>query len=190
MTTLVYERDGQRYEATVEQLPPVAIAYLLQYGWAQSLQDSIAGRAKAVLQEIADSERARVIEAKLFSEESPDIADHITEFMQENRADIAAQVRADIEGQLNKRADAIKAGTVGTRVGVQRGSPFDNMCKKVATEMLLAALKAKNTKRPKPEAFDALLVQVLEKHKSKIEAEATRRIDAANTIGLDVDIEA
>ena len=33
-------------------LPESAISYLLQYGFSQSLQDSIAGRAKAVREEL------------------------------------------------------------------------------------------------------------------------------------------
>lgn len=190
MTTLSYNRDGNEFSAEVETLPPAAIAYLLQYGWAQSLQDSIAGRAKAVLQEISDAERARLIEAAKPGDPDPaEIQAGVDEYMTANAADIRRQVLEDIEGQLAKRADAIKAGSVGTRVAQPRDA-FASMCKKIAGEMLLAALKAKNTKRPKPDAFEALVVQVLDKHKDKIEAEAKRRIDAANTIGLDVDIEA
>lgn len=190
MTTLSYSRDNTEFSVEVETLPATSIAYLLQYGWAQSLQDAIAGRAKAVLQEVEDGIRAQLIEDAKPNDPNPATIDaRVAEIMQEKAAETRAQVIADLLGTLGKRADAIKSGTVGTRTA-RIGSPFDAMCKKVATEMLLAALKAKNTKRPKPEAFDALLVQVLEKHREKIEAEATRRIDAANTIGLDVDIEA
>lgn len=190
MTTLIYERDGHKYEAEVETLPPIAIAYLLQYGWAQSLQDSIAGRAKSLLGEISDSERARLIEAAKPNDPDPELIQlDVDEYMQSNAELIRKQVLSEIEGTLNKRADAIKAGSVGARVSAPRDA-FASMCKKVATEMLLAALKAKNTKRPKPDAFEALVVQVLEKHKEKIEVEAKRRIEAANTIGLDVEIEA
>lgn len=188
MTILVYERDNTRYEVEVEKLPATAIAYLLQYGWAQSLQDSIAGRGKTVLEEIANSHRAALIEAAKPNDPDPVlIADQLTEYMQVNRADIAEQVRADIAGTLNKRADAIKSGTVGARVAQPRDA-FESMCMKVAGEMLLAALKAQNTKRPKPDAFTELAKKVRAKHAEKVEAEATRRIEAANTIGLDVEI--
>lgn len=188
MTTLVYERDAVRYEAVVEELPATAIAYLLQYGWAQSLQDSIAGRGKAVLEEIADSHRAALIEAAKPNDPDPaTIADQLAEYMQVNRTDIARQVSADIAGTLNKRADAIKSGTVGARVAQPRDA-FLTMCKRIAGEMISAALKAQNVKRPKPEKMEELVNAALAKHKDRIEAEATRRIEAANTIGLDVEI--
>lgn len=188
MTTLVYERDSIRYEAIVEELPPTAIAYLLQYGWAQSLQDAIAGRGKAVLVEIEDTERARLIEAAKPNDPDPTaIESLLIEYMQVNRADIAAQVQADIAGHLGKRADAIKSGTVGARVAQPRDA-FESMCLKVAGEMLRAALKAQGRKAPKPDAFAELAKQVRTKHSDKIEQEAKRRIEAANTIGLDVDI--
>ena len=53
-TKLSYVRDGIEYACEVEALPPASIAYLLQYGFAQSLQDCIAGRAKAVREEGGD----------------------------------------------------------------------------------------------------------------------------------------
>jgi hypothetical protein len=189
MTTLTYSRDGLDYTATVEELPATAIAYLLQYGWAQSLQDAIAGRGKAVLEEIAGTYRAQLIEAAKPNDPDPAVINQQVEhFMLDNRADIVKQVAADIAGTLNKRADAIRTGTVGTRVSQPRDA-FESMCLKIAGEMLRAALKAQGKKSPKPDAFAELAKQVRAKHSEKIEAEAKRRIESANTIGLDVDIE-
>lgn len=59
MTKLTYTREGQEFSCDVESLPPAALAYLLQYGWAQSLQDCIAGRAKLVRDEGGDEEAVR-----------------------------------------------------------------------------------------------------------------------------------
>jgi len=86
---VTYTRDGTTFAVDVEKLPPKSLEYLLQYGFAQSLQDSIAGRAKAV--------RAECVEKGGMTE-----------------AEIVAAVEADIAGQLGKRQDAIAAGTVGT----------------------------------------------------------------------------
>lgn len=55
---LTYTRNGKVYETDANALKPETIAYLLQYGWAQSLQDSIAGLAKKV-----DAENGDVIQA-------------------------------------------------------------------------------------------------------------------------------
>lgn len=46
---VVYVWNGQEFSAEVESMPKEAMAYLLQNGWSQSLQDSFAGpRAKAI----------------------------------------------------------------------------------------------------------------------------------------------
>ncbi|HUP81175.1 MAG TPA: hypothetical protein VM260_21675, partial [Pirellula sp.] len=58
MTTVSYVRNGKTYSADVESMKPETIAYLLQYGWAQSLQDSIAGLAKKVAEENGDVDQA------------------------------------------------------------------------------------------------------------------------------------
>lgn len=186
MTTLSYERDGKKYEAIVEELPATAVAYLLQYGWAQSLQDSIAGRAKAVLQEIEDSERAKIIEAAKPNDPDPaEVNSEIGQFMVMFAAEHRKAVLADIEGQLNKRADAIKAGTVGARVSTPRDA-FESMCVKIAGEMLSAALKAKGLKRPEKDKAEALVKDIRAKRADKIESEAKRRIEAASAIELDI----
>lgn len=43
MTNLVYKWQGIAFETEAEKLPPVSLAYLLQYGWNQTLQDAMAG---------------------------------------------------------------------------------------------------------------------------------------------------
>lgn len=84
-----FEKEGVEFNVDTATLPQVSIDYLLQYGFAQSMQDCIAGRAKAV--------RAETLEKnKNASEDDIDLA-----------------ILSDIEGRLGKRFDAIKAGSVG-----------------------------------------------------------------------------
>lgn len=84
---VTFEKDATVYELNVESLPAASVAYLLQYGFNQSLQDCIAGRAKAVRAErVAAGDDADAIELAIM---------------------------ADIEGKLGKRVDAIKNGTMG-----------------------------------------------------------------------------
>lgn len=49
MTQVIYKWQGITFETEVEKLPPTSLAYLIQYGWNQTLQDAMAGpRNKAV----------------------------------------------------------------------------------------------------------------------------------------------
>lgn len=145
MTKLTYTRDGVEYACDVESLPAPALAYLLQYGWAQSLQDCIAGRAKVVRDEMAG----------------------------QGEAAIAAAVQADIAGTLAKRADAIKTGTVAKREGKSTGhsKPFLG----VAREMLAAVAKARGLTMPKAKAYAELLERFIAARRGAIQAEVERR---------------
>lgn len=84
---VTFEKEGTVYSVDTDTLPQASLDYLWQYGFAQSLQDCIAGRAKAVRAE---------------REKAGDSAD-----------DIELAVMSDIEGKLAKRVDAIVAGTMG-----------------------------------------------------------------------------
>ena len=83
----IYNKSGVEYSVETDSLPQISRDYLMQYGWDQSLQDCIAGVAKAT----------RIARAKA--------------------GDTAEQVMAAIESavaaKLAKRIDAIKAGTMG-----------------------------------------------------------------------------
>lgn len=160
MTTLSYSRNGKTYEAEVESLPPASIEYLLRYGFAQSLQDCIAGREKKVRDEI---------EGKILKGEA-DFADD----------EIVAQIRDDLDGTLGKRLDAIMNGTVGTRVS---GEPRDTLTS-VARDMVRKAIVKKGKKVSK-ENFAELVKGVLADptERAKVQAEYDRRKS------LDVDVE-
>lgn len=164
MTTLSYERGGKVYATEVETLSATAIAYLLQYGWAQSLQDSIAGRAKAVAEEML-----------------PPVADRKADFVVPTQTQIDAAVATDIDGMLQKRSAAIIAGTVATRgTGVARDPAAG-----IVRELLVAWAKAKGKKLPKADSdeYKALADRMREIKADDIKNELERRA------ALDVDIE-
>lgn len=90
--------DGN--SVVIDGLNAKAVEYLLQYGWAQSLQDCIAGREKKVREEIL---------AK-----NPDAS----------KEEIETAQAADLIGALGKRMDAILAGTVSTRTKLPKFEAF------------------------------------------------------------------
>lgn len=170
MERLTYTRNGTEFwqEFTVDfdeaegvvsiaGLKPETIKYLLQYGWAQSLQDSIAGREKKVRDEIA--------------------AQNATGLAVLAEDEIEAQVAADIEGALGKRMDGILAGTVSSRAV---GEPKDQL-RAVANDMVrkaLAAAKKKATKEQVKELVDQILADPA--RREKVQAEFDRRKASAD----------
>jgi hypothetical protein len=186
MTTLSYARNGQTYEAVVENLPPKAIEYLLQYGWAQSLQDSIAGREKKVKEEYIDQMRAKAVEelgekpATMSDEEYARlIDDSVLDYM--NDGTMREMQAQDLHGQLSKRMDAIIAGTIGTRAV---GEPRDPL-KAVAADMIRAKAKATGVKFTKEELADKVAkVLANDAQRAKVQAEYERR----KASDVDVDI--
>jgi hypothetical protein len=167
MTTLSYERNGKVYSTEVETLPPTAIAYLLQYGFSQSLQDSIAGRAKAVVEELL-----------------PPIAERKPGFVVPTQEQIDAVVAEDIEGQLNKRLDAIKAGNVATRGTSVARDPAAG----IVRELLVAWAKAKGGKLPKADSdeYKALADKMRAAKADWIKAELARRAEVAGEIDIEL----
>lgn len=145
---------------------PASIPYLLQYGWAQSLQDCIAGRAKKVREEMEAQNAAGT-------------HDH-------SELDIMDAIEADLDGQLSKRMDSIVNGTMGQRETTVR-DPFESMCQKVAAEMLAKHLKTnKVTLKRDSDKWKELLGQVRAKYASNIEAEAKRRLETTQTISIEL----
>lgn len=104
-----------------------SIEYLLQYGLSQSLQDCVAGRAKAV----GDEYKAQCAK----DGKAPD------------DAELVALTTADLVGTMNKRLDAIKAGTVGART--TRDQLYS-----IALEYVKAAAKRQNIAMKTEQAED------------------------------------
>jgi hypothetical protein len=170
---LRYERNGKVYSTEVEALPPKSIEYLLQYGWSQSLQDCIAGNAKAVRVDL--TERATAAGKKV------------------SEAEIEAAIAQDLDGALMKRSASIVAGTMDERAGVQR-DPLETMKRQMAVAMVRAAFKAKNAKLPdnKTEAgrkkWREIVDATLAKHSAEITKKAQRALKEAKelpTVNLD-----
>jgi hypothetical protein len=160
MPKLTYARDGAEYAVEINTLSPEALAYLLQYGWAQSLQDSIAGRAKAVREEYAKNQ--------------PEAEED----------EVLAAIKADVAGTLAKRMDAILSGTIGQSQGKAptllpgRSKEF----RAVTREWLAAWAKSKGKKLPKADTpeYAALVTKFAEAKSADIQAEAERRMAGAD----------
>lgn len=169
MTIVTYTRNGTDYSVDTAALPPVAVEYLLQYGWRQSLQDSIAGLEKATKEDFIARKDAAAEKGEAFDE------------------DLEATVATAIDARLQQRAKAIADGSVTTsRAPRETVDPFANMCYKVAAEYASAAVKAANVKRPKGDDWNKLVAAVLAAHKAKIEKDARKRLDAAAANPVDL----
>lgn len=158
---LVFEKFGTTFQLEVESLPKESIAYLLQYGFNQSLQDCIAGRAKAVATEYLEGVK------KGKPEQSP--------------AEVKQMIVDDLLGTLGKRFDAIESGTVGVRVG----QPRDEL-RAIAKEMVAAAVKAKKATVTK-EKMAELVQNLLDTKRDAVQAEADRRKAAQGTVEVELD---
>jgi len=143
MTTLSYKRHGVDFAANVESMSAETIAYLLQYGWSQSLQDSVAGRAKAVREEVTGKD-------PLLSE-----------------AGILEAIRQDEVGTMQKRMDAILANTIGARVGMAR-DPLEVEVRRLGRIELSAAAKKAQKKLPKKEAYNEMLGRFIEANRATL----------------------
>lgn len=145
---------------TITDIPAAGIAYLLQYGFAKSLQDSVAGMKKALSEEKGEDG-----ESKYTGEE----------------------IEAALAAAMQERVTRILEGTIGTRTaGVPKATPFEARVTKVAKAMLKAA--AANAKKVLPKAdseeYAALLSGFTTKHRERIEEEAKRQMEVATDFEL------
>ena len=102
-----YERNGNSFELDTATLTPAGIDYLLQYGFAQSLQDSVAGEAK----------RVRIERAAKGDTES----------------EIVQAIDDAIAGKLGKRYDSIAASEMGLP---STREPLATLAKELVTKKL------------------------------------------------------
>lgn len=161
MTKVTYERNGQTFGLEVESLPAPAIAYLLQYGFAQSLQDSIAGLAKKKTEELEATD-----DFKAGRMSADGVRDEV---------DLA------ILTQLEKRQAAILAGTIGIREPGVAKDPLSSL----AREQVRAALAKKGLKVEKEKLAELVSAHV-EKNRDALKAELTRRAESAVEIDIDI----
>jgi hypothetical protein len=161
MTKLSYKA----FSIDTEAVAPAGIEYLLQYGFAQSMQDCIAGRAKAVREELAEKMK------------QPDA-------IQLTDAEIETAVEADLNGALGKRMDAILAGTVAVRQAAEAKDPASG----IVRELLVAWAKSKGGKLPKADSdeYKALAAKMRAAKADHIAAELARRAEAVADIDIDL----
>lgn len=148
------------FSITITDIPASGIYYLLQYGFAKSVQDSVAGMKK-----------------KLTEEKGEDGEPKFT----------ADEVEAQLREAQQERITRILEGTIGTRTaGAPRATPFEAMVTKVAKAMLKAAAAKIKKVLPKAdsEEYEALLAGFTAKHKERIEEEAKRRMEVATDFEL------
>lgn len=159
------------FAAVIADLSPTSTAYLLQYGFAKSLQDSVAGVKGAVA-------KASIEEFAAFCKEV-DLPD-----------DSEAEAVADavVARRMGKRFDNILAGTVGTRGPAgPKASPIEKVMHAVALERIRAKAKAKSIKLPKGEALAELVAKYIAKSEADIRAEAEHRIASVGATSTDLD---
>lgn len=165
---LTYSRGETPFAVDPATLDDKAKAYLLQYGWAQSLQDSIAGAAKAKETELRATDQFKAMPE---GEQAQFLAD---------------EIELHILGKLDARMKAIIDGTIGARVA----QPRDEVTV-LAREQIRAALaKAGKKIDVKTEAgkaqFDKLVSDHITKSGDKLRAEIARRKEASVEVEIEI----
>jgi hypothetical protein len=137
-----------------------SVAYLLQYGYDQSMQDSIAGRAKRL--------RDKTHEDAVKAGTTVDVDQ------------LDRDVEADIQGALGKRHDAIVSGTVGTRVG-RTADPLAPVARDIVSIQLASkGLKVGKGRDVTPQNFAEMVAELLADpvRRAKAQKESDRRATA------------
>jgi hypothetical protein len=158
---VTYTRNEKTYEIDTDQVVG-GLAYLLQYGFSQSLQDSIAGRAKSVREEMTDAK------------------DKPAGWTVPSEAVIAAAIDADIDGMLQKRSAAILAGTVAVRTSEPK-DPWAGIIREILVKS--AAKQGKKLPKADSDEYKALVEKVRTSKADWITKELARRAK------MDMDIE-
>lgn len=142
-----------------------SVGYLLQYGFAQSMQDCIAGAAKAVAEDLAEEAKKKGL-----AEPSND--------------EIKTATEANVAGLLGKRWDALISGDMGNRAPQQR-DPILALAREEVWNALRRpenAAAAKAIRAMEKESKSAKITQLATDHKAKhlarLEAEVKRRLEA------------
>lgn len=152
------------FEIDESRIAPKGIAYLLQYGLNQSMQDSIAGLRKKVLENVKE------------------YRDDIEDGSAMTDDEVAAAV---IEAKLTERFNAIVAGTVGTAGGGTRLTGEAKLTRDVAMERLKAIAVSRKVTLPKEaEKINALIDKHLSKPENAeaVKAEVARRMAAQKAL--------
>lgn len=157
------------------------IAYILQYGFAKTLQDSVSGEAKRL------KDRAKQITDAIAAGTEDDLDPEREDGEPLTDAEITAKLQAD----MVERRDNILDGTVSARG--PRLPTIERVMKEIAIANLKAIAKEKGKKMPakvkgKPNtALDAMVKAYTAANEAKVRAEAERRIEALKNVEVSGD---
>lgn len=115
-----------------------AVAYLLEYGWSQSLQDKVSGAKDKVLNGAADVVLKTMKTAGL-TVDGVDVSS----------LDRKALAETILSAMMDSRAEAILDGTVGHRTGGQRLDPVDRAIRDIVDGIIVNRARAKKLPVPK-----------------------------------------
>lgn len=144
------------------------VAYLMQYGFTQSLQDSIAGLAKKVK---SDPEKF----AKALTVDTPS-----------DDAGVDALAEMVEDDKLADRTSKILSGTIGLPSGVPRLVGDDKIADGIAREWLRAKAAEAKVKLPAADTdeYATFVAAMLEQNRDAIMAEVASRKASKATVSL------
>jgi len=145
------------HSVRVADLPTNSIEYLLQYGFAQSLQDMSIAQIKAQKINKGEDFTQASLEQELITRRN-------------------AKVENLVSGQIFAR-----------KAGVPKGTSFDKMVAEVIKDRIKAMAAAKNKVMPKGDAYSVLAEKYLARYEEDVKAEAQRRIDNSTAMDFDLD---
>lgn len=147
--------DGLMATAGALGMDPNGLFYLIQYGFAQSLQDAIAGKGKAF--------------AETMDEDG-------------NRKYNDAEVKVMVYDLQKARLDAIMEGKVGHRTQGPRAKGLDKVMAEIAWETIVAAAAKVGKSLPKKASEQApIIANYLAKYGEKTKAAAEARMADATS---------
>jgi hypothetical protein len=137
-----------------DDLPIESVVYLLQYGFAQCLQDMSAAQIRAQ----AERKGLEMTTAE------------VTEALEARRAE---KVKNLLNGTIFVR-----------KAGAPRATSFDKVVATIVKERLTAAVLRKGVALPKGDAYHTLVEGFIAKYGDDVRAEAQRRLDTAVAIDM------
>lgn len=174
LTALASTKSAVAYgglELDLTKLTPQGIAYLLQYGYSQSLQDSAAGAKKLA----TDAYRAKDSEPAAFEKLCAELDKSTDDMGMATAEEFAA---AYTQQCRLERHNAIVNGTLGQRIGSAGPvDPITKLTNAIARETITNAFQSQRRKVPTGEAMTDYITRYLgiEKNFNKARAEAERR---------------
>ncbi len=176
VATVAKQIGSQTFSADVATLPDSAIAYLVQYGFAQSIGDT---KALSALEKAKQGEKAGVF-PEGFSKtlETNNAAAAMSAFFAANEGSKAAYDEWEgtfLSTRAQARLDDIISGDM-VFGSSERLSPEEKDRREICTNMLRTALEGQGKKLPKvAEDLNRMLAFVYEKKQAEVDKEIARR---------------